>query len=178
MSRFVLALTLVACSGTPAPSDGAGAAGASGSAGAAMGGSADDDPEPMLDRETLASLRALSPDELPAPPADASNAWADDADAASFGQALFFDTRFSGALLDGDNDGSPNALGTKGETGKVSCAGCHLPEAGFSDERTIRHQTSLGSGWGLRRAPSLLDVGHSSLLMWDGRRTRADRRLG
>jgi cytochrome c peroxidase len=61
-------------------------------------------------------------------------------------------------------------LGNKGDTGNVACAGCHLPEAGFSDARTIRKQISLGSGWGLRRAPSLLDVGQSRLLMWDGRR--------
>lgn len=177
MSRVLLALTLVACSGTPAPADGAGAAGAAGAndaAGAAgsssSGGGGDPDPDPVLDEATLASLRALSPDELPLPGPDASNAWADDADAAGFGQTLFFDTRFSGVLLDGDNDGTPHALGRKGESGKVSCAGCHVPEDGFSDTRTIHQQTSLGSGWGLRRAPSLLDVAQSSLLMWDGRR--------
>jgi cytochrome c peroxidase len=171
MSRVLLALTLVACSGTPAPADGAGASGAAGAAGSSpIAGGPDEDPDPLLDEATLASLRALSPDELPRPGPDASNAWADDADAASFGQLLFFDTRFSGVLLDGDNDGSPHALGMKGETGKVSCAGCHVPEAGFSDNRTIHQQVSLASGWGLRRAPSLLDVGQSSLLMWDGRR--------
>lgn len=171
MSRVLLALTLVACSGTPAPADDAGASGAAGAAGsAAIGGAPDEDPDPLLDEDTLASLRTLSPDELPPPGPDASNAWADDADAASFGQLLFFDTGFSGVLLDGDNDGSLNALGMKGESGKVSCAGCHVPEAGFSDTRTLHQQTSLGSGWGLRRAPSLLDVGQSSLLMWDGRR--------
>jgi cytochrome c peroxidase len=31
------------------------------------------------------------------------------------------------------------------------------------------HQISLGAGWGRRRAPSLLDVGQSRVLMWDGR---------
>jgi cytochrome c peroxidase len=139
-------------------------------AGAAGAGGTDDDPDPIIQDSELEVLRGLSPRELPAPPADASNAWADDDAAAEFGQALFFDARFSGELLDGDNDGSVNALGMKGETGKVSCAGCHVPESGFSDTRTVRQQTSLGSGWGLRRAPSLLDVGQSSLLMWDGRR--------
>jgi cytochrome c peroxidase len=83
---------------------------------------------------------------------------------------LFFEPGFAGALLDGDNDGTKAALGRKGETGKVACAGCHLPESGFSDSRTIRHQISLGAGWGRRRAPSLLDIAHSRLLMWDGRR--------
>jgi cytochrome c peroxidase len=149
----------------PALDDGGAAGG-----GAAGQAAADDDPEPVLTEEALAALAALSLVELPAPPKDASNAWADDAGAAAFGQTLFFDPGFSGVLLDGDNDGSPNALGSKGDTGKVACAGCHLPEAGFSDARTIRKQISLGSGWGLRKAPSLLDVGQSVLLMWDGRR--------
>lgn len=183
-------LVLCACSGTPSPggadtpSNGeseagnAGDSGGSESGGSAAGGSAgssgsaavDDDPDPQLTDSDWAKLRELAPGELPPPPADATNAWADDADAADFGKALFFDPRFSGALLDGDNDGTPAALGQKGDTGKVSCAGCHVPKDGFSDTRSLRQQISLGAGWGLRRAPSLLDVGQSKLLMWDGRR--------
>ena len=96
------------------------------------------------------------------------NAWADDSSASELGQRLFFDPRFSGMLLDGDNDGSPATLGSKGDVGKVACAGCHLPESGFSDTRSIRHQISLAVGWGIRRAPSLLDVGQSTLLTWVG----------
>lgn len=129
-----------------------------------------DDPEPSLSKAELAALRELAPETLPAAPADPTNAWADDAKAARLGQALFFDARFSGTLLDGDNDGTPNALGQKGDVNKVSCAGCHLPQDGFSDTRTLHQQVSLGSGWGMRRAPSLLDVAQSKLLMWDGRR--------
>jgi cytochrome c peroxidase len=175
MYRAFLALLLVACTAAPPQDDDAdGGAGAGGSPGMNDGGSGgeavDDDPDPDLREVELEQLRSLSPEALPAPPADASNAWADDPAAAKLGQALFFDARFSGVLLDGDNDGTVNALGMKGESGKVSCAGCHVPESGFSDTRTIRQQTSLGSGWGLRRAPSLLDVGQSALLMWDGRR--------
>jgi cytochrome c peroxidase len=130
----------------------------------------DPDPDPQLSEADWQKLRELSPAELPAPPPDATNDWADDSKAASFGQALFFDPRFSGTLLDGDNDGTEFALGRQGDTGKVSCAGCHVPRDGFSDTRTLLRQISLGSGWGLRRAPSLLDVGQSKLLMWDGRR--------
>jgi len=116
-----------------------------------------------------AALAALSPAQLPPPPADLSNAHADDPLAASFGQELFFDMRFSGALLDGDNDGSVNALGMRGQTGKVACAGCHLPQSGFSDTRTLGGAISLAAGWGRRRTPSLLDIGQAGLLMWDGR---------
>jgi cytochrome c peroxidase len=113
------------------------------------------------------ALVALSP--VPPPPADVSNAWADDPAAARFGQRLFFDPSFAGALLDGDNDGTEHATGSRGDTGTVSCASCHVPTTDFSDTRSLLGQISLGAAWGFRRAPSLLDVGHSRMLMWDGR---------
>src|SRR5687768_16173650 len=114
-------------------------------------------------------FQELSPPVLPSPGPDPVNQYADDERAAVFGQRLFFDARFSGELLDGDNDGSASALGLKGEVGKVSCAGCHVPSDGFSDTRSIRQQISLAAGWGKRRAPSLLDVGQSPILTWGGR---------
>ena len=116
-----------------------------------------------------AQFKDLSPAALPAPPADVSNRFADDPKAAALGQKLFFETAFSGRLLDGDNDGTEHALGTRGQTGKVSCASCHVAQSGFLDDRTLGKQISLGAGWGRRRAPSLLDVGQATLLMWDGR---------
>jgi len=122
------------------------------------------------DPQVRASLRALSPDTLPPPPPDISNRFADNPQAALLGQKLFFDRGFSGPLLDSDNDGTTGTLGRRGEVGKVACADCHNPTAGFSDRRTLRGQISLGAGWGARRARSLLDVGQAKLLMWDGRR--------
>lgn len=170
MHRFVLALLLVACGGGPKPADNA-PGGASGSgAGGGAGTSATEDPEPALTEQQLNLLRSMSPASLPEAPADPTNKYAEDDAAARFGQALFFDARFSGQLLDGDNDASEHALGMKGDVGKVACAGCHVPEDGFSDTRTLHRQVSLGAGWGLRRAPSLLDSAQSRLLMWDGRR--------
>jgi cytochrome c peroxidase len=124
---------------------------------------------PRFTQAELDALGTLAPSVLPPPPEDSSNRWADDPAAQAFGQKLFFETEFSGKLLDGDNDGTKNALGNVGDTGKVSCAGCHVPDAGFLDDRTLGKQISLGAGWGLRRAPSLLDVGQAGLLMWDGR---------
>lgn len=115
-------------------------------------------------------LATLAPKFLPPPPPDSTNRFADDPLAADFGRKLFFDTRFSGRLLEGDNDGSPHTLGKMGETGRVSCAGCHVPQAGFLDSRTLGHSISLAAGWGRRHAPSLNDVGQARLLMWDGRR--------
>jgi cytochrome c peroxidase len=104
-------------------------------------------------------------------PADRSNALADDPRAAALGQKFFFDTRFSGPLLDAANDGTSGTLGKKGEAGKVACAGCHQPLNGaFADRRSPRGQLSLGSSWTHRKAPSLLNVAQMRFLMWDGRR--------
>ena len=133
-------------------------------------GPTDDDPEPSFTAAQLAQLAELSPSSLPPPPPDVSNRFADDPRAALLGQRLFLDPGFSGQLLDGDNDGGPNALGMRGETGKVACAGCHVPSAGFLDNRTLGGQISLAAGWNLRRTLSLLNVGQARLLMWDGRR--------
>lgn len=115
-------------------------------------------------------IATLAPKTLPPAPPDATNRFADNPQAAEFGRKLFFDTRFSGRLLEGDNDGSPETLGKKGETGRVACAGCHVPEAGFLDSRTRGGSISLAAGWGRRHAPSLNDVGQTRLVMWDGRR--------
>jgi cytochrome c peroxidase len=124
---------------------------------------------PSFSAGELAILATLSPAPLPAPGPDKSNRYADDPRAATLGQKLFFETAFSGKLLDGDDDGSPTTLGMRGQTGKVGCSGCHVPASGFLDSRTLGHEISLAAGWGRRRAPSLLDVGHTKLLMWDGR---------
>jgi cytochrome c peroxidase len=143
-----VALT-VACSGTAAPA-----------------GSLD----PERDAAAPSSLLdTLSPSVLPPPPRDVSNRFADDPRAAALGQALFFDPSFSGPLLDLDNDGKADTLGKAGDTGRVACAGCHVAGAGFLDSRSPGKQISLAAGWGLRKAPSLLDVGQDKLVMWDGR---------
>jgi cytochrome c peroxidase len=111
----------------------------------------------------------LSPVALPPPPPDITNAFADNAKAAALGKALFSDRSFAGPLVDADNDGTHGTLGRVGDTGRVACADCHLPDSGFVDARSPGHALSLGAGWGVRRAPSLLDVGQGKLLTWDGR---------
>jgi cytochrome c peroxidase len=125
---------------------------------------------PVFSAAELDIIATLAPRHLPPPPPDKTNRVADDPRAADFGRRLFFDARFSGRLLEGDNDGSPHTLGRKGETGRVSCAGCHVPQSGFLDSRSLGHSISLAAGWGRRHAPSLNDVGQARLLMWDGRR--------
>jgi cytochrome c peroxidase len=116
-----------------------------------------------------AIFSSFAPRVLPKPPADVTNRYADDPAAAALGERFFADPSFSGALLDGDNDGSPATLGKKGETGKVACSGCHIAEAGFVDDRSPSRQISLAAGWVTRKTRSLFDVGHATLLMWDGR---------
>ena len=144
-----IALFLVACA--PGKSPGGISANANGA--------------PALTDEQRAKLATL---ELvnSAPKPDVTNAFADNAVAAAFGQKLFFYRGFAGPLLDSDNDGGAESLGTQGQTGRVACASCHLPESAFSDTRSRGKQISLASGWVLRRTPSLLDVGQRRLLTW------------
>ncbi|MEO8905002.1 MAG: cytochrome c peroxidase [Polyangiaceae bacterium] len=162
-----LTLALFACSSNSA---GGGNAGSSAAGGGSAGSDSASDGPPALSAAELGVLRSLSPDTLPPVGPDISNRFADNPGAAAFGQRLFFDPGFSGKLLDGDNDGSMNALGRVGDTGKVACAGCHVPSAGFVDNRSLGEQVSLAAGWGRRKAPSLLDVAQAPLVTWDGRR--------
>jgi cytochrome c peroxidase len=66
----------------------------------------------------------------------------------ALGKRLFFDPRLSG-----DN--------------KMSCATCHVPDKGFADGLAL----SKGHGGKTlsRNTPGLLNVGHFSRLLWDGR---------
>jgi cytochrome c peroxidase len=148
----------------------AGGCGGGGGGAAPDGGAAGaDDPDPTFTAGERASLMALRYDDG-APPADPSNRVADDPAARLFGRRLFFDTSFSGRLLEGDNDGTIATLGVKGEAGRVSCAGCHLPESGFVDTRSPHRQVSLAAQWTLRRTPTLLEIAFAPLYNWDGRR--------
>jgi cytochrome c peroxidase len=141
--------------------------------GTACGAGNDDAPgAPAADgvtAEERALLETLHYDSGPPPP-DPSNRVADDPDARAFGQRLFFDPRFSGPLIEGDNDGSSSTLGLRGEAGRVSCAGCHVPADGFVDTRSPHRQVSLASLWTFRRSPTLLEVAFQPLYNWDGRR--------
>ena len=97
--------------------------------------------------DELATLKNLWIGSLPPLPADPSNQYADNLDAAVFGQKLFFDTRFS-------------------SNGQVACATCHLPDQLFQDG------TPLASGVGktTRRTMTILGTAYSPWLFWDGRK--------
>jgi cytochrome c peroxidase len=99
-------------------------------------------------------IRTLSP--VPELPENPTNRYADDPQAAVFGQRLFFETQYSGAIVVGD-DGSNGGLGAAGETGKVGCASCHSGGSWFMDSRTTNN-VSLGVAYTSRNAPSLVNV--------------------
>ena len=106
--------------------------------------------QPGPDAWTAAELqliRSLWIENLPAVPSDPSNRVADDPRAAELGRRLFFDTRLSG-------------------NGAVSCATCHQPARRFTDG--LPRSKAIGTT--RRNAPSLIGVGYSPWLYWDGRR--------
>ena len=118
---------------------------------------------------TESERTALSDFAIAAAPPDPTNALADSPAAATLGQQLFFDARFSGPLLVGDN-GSNGATGPAGASGTVACASCHDPARGGADVRSRPGNTSLGSSWTGRNAPTVYNAAYSPWQFWDGRR--------
>lgn len=89
-------------------------------------------------------------------------------DAAELGRRLFFDRTYAGPIVVGD-DGTNGGLGLAGESGKVSCADCHVPGAWFADDRSRPAATSLGAGWTGRNTPTLVDLAYRDRwFTWDG----------
>jgi cytochrome c peroxidase len=87
--------------------------------------------------EEFELIATLGP--LPAPPANPTNRYADDAAVAAFGQRLFFEKGFAKALT------VPNSgLGAVGDTGKVACVSCHDPTNYYVDTRSRPAMTSVG----------------------------------
>ena len=97
--------------------------------------------------DELDTLKNLWIGSLPTLPADPSNQYADNLDAAAFGQKLFFDTRFS-------------------SNSKVACATCHLPDKQFQDGTPLAN----GVGTTNRRTMTILGTAYSPWLFWDGRK--------
>ena len=118
-----------------------------------------------LSAAQIAAMHTLSP--LPAVPADSTNAVADNAAAATLGQMLFFDKSYSGALAVAGTLAN-GGLGAVGETGKVSCASCHLG-AELDDRRSKPGNVSLGTDFGTRRALALVNASFYTWTNWGGR---------
>lgn len=116
-------------------------------AGFLAGCSPSDTDSPSFSEDEVKRISSLSLSQLPALPADPSNAVADDPAAAALGKALFFDTRLS-------------------SNGKVSCASCHLPERQFQDDVAL----AKGVGQTARRTMPIASTAYSPWLFWDGRK--------
>lgn len=100
--------------------------------------------EPAFSEQERTRILQHSP--LPPPPADPTNAVADDPRAVRLGQALFFDKRLSA-------------------NGEVSCATCHDPAHGFSDGKPIAE----GLGRAERHTQSVWNAAYNRWYFWDGR---------
>ena len=123
---------------------------------------------PLTDQE-MEQLRAFM---LPAegPPADTSNAFADNRAAAGLGKRLYFDGGYSGGLGPYNRKDVNGALGAQGDPGLVSCRSCHDPATGGADNRSKPNATSLGAGYTARNAPTVINAAYSPLWQfWDGR---------
>jgi cytochrome c peroxidase len=102
--------------------------------------------------------------------ADESNAVADSVLAARLGKQLFFDPRAAGPLGVYDVAGMNGSLGNAGDRGKVACVSCHDIEVAGADRRSMPIATSLGAGYTLRNAPTVINAAYSPLWQfWDGR---------
>lgn len=105
-------------------------------------------------------LHTLSP--LPALPVDTTNRYADSPAAALLGQKLFFDPRLSGPIQTGTP--AEGQLGAVGESGKIACRHCHMPESGWlidirsNNGGPIPNATALGSLWMTRNVSSVVNT--------------------
>jgi cytochrome c peroxidase len=183
MKRIILGavLALSACDGVVVGPDDAGAGGGSGAtgggSGATGGGSATggggggggtvdagrvDD---VLTTAELAAAGTYSP--LPGVPADPTNAFADNAAAATLGQRLYYDKSYSGALAVG-TDGGNGGLGAVGQRGQVACVSCHESTSG-ADIRSIPNNVSLGTDYGTRNALAVVNASFHTWTNWGGR---------
>jgi cytochrome c peroxidase len=98
-------------------------------------------------REEKAVLASMTLAQLPPPPADPSNAYADHPGAAALGGQFFVDARFS-------------------RNGEVACATCHAPYRQYQDDRPL----GQGLATGTRRTMPVAGAAHSPWLFWDGRK--------
>lgn len=95
-----------------------------------------------------ALLRSLSLRSLAAPPADPTNAVAENPAAAALGRRLFFEPGLSG-------------------NGRISCATCHDPEKHFTDGQRV--SAGIGGAAGTRNSPTVVGAAYAPFLFWDGR---------
>jgi cytochrome c peroxidase len=93
-----------------------------------------------------AVLQSMQHERLGDMPPDPSNRVADDPRAAALGHKLFFDIRLS-------------------SNGEVSCATCHDPSKGFTDQLPLAEGVATAP----RNTPTVVGAGRNTWFFWDGR---------
>jgi cytochrome c peroxidase len=107
-----------------------------------------------------AVINTLSP--LPDLPVDTTNTYRNLPAAALIGQKLFFEPRLSGPIQTGTPE--EGQLGAIGETGKIACRNCHMPESQWlfdirsNNGGPIPNATALGSAWMTRNVSSVVNT--------------------
>jgi cytochrome c peroxidase len=105
-------------------------------------------------------IKTLSP--LPDLPVDTTNKYRDSPAAALLGQKLFFEPRLSGPIQAGTPQ--EGQLGNPGDTGKIACRNCHMPESVWlfdirsNNGGPIPNATALGSNWMTRNVSSVVNT--------------------
>jgi cytochrome c peroxidase len=123
----------------------------------------------MFDVFTSAEWAKISTFGPLAPPeTDTTNQYADNPMAATFGQRLFFEKSYSGAIVVAD-DGTNGGLGAVGQTGKVGCVSCHDPASWYIDTRSKPGNISLGVSYTVHNAPSLVNAAYYKWMTWVGK---------
>jgi cytochrome c peroxidase len=114
-------------------------------------------------------LQTLSP--IPPVPADASNRFRAQPQAASLGGAFFSDARFSGPATQLDALGRPSApsRAPQGQPTGVRCATCHDLSRGGIDVTSAPNNVSEGAGWTDVNAPSTVGSAYNHLWFLNGR---------
>lgn len=105
------------------------------------------DTAPPWSVRELGLIRSLWIGSLPPLPLDPSNRYADNPKAITLGKTLFFDQGLSA-------------------NGRVSCATCHRPAYGFTDDLPL----ARGMGTTSRRTMPLAGAAYQSWFFWDGRK--------
>ena len=118
------------------------------------------------------------------PPSDTTNAYEDNANAATLGQKFYFDPQFSGNItvvgkvLDPTDTTYATLIdvgpGTGNTSQKINCATCHNPSLGFEDRTSSADQqdnsTSFAAkSWTGRKALTVFNAYYNSQLwLWAG----------
>jgi len=97
--------------------------------------------------EQRSALHSLWLGSLGPVPADPTNRFGDDPQAARLGARLFRDVRLS-------------------KNGRIACNSCHQPERSFSDGLAVARGLDVGP----RSTPPIVGAAHASTYFWDGRR--------